>query len=181
MPPTPIARLNALDEPVFVELLGGVFEASPWVARAAYAARPFASREALHAAMVAAVEDAGEARQLELIRAHPDLAGKAALAGELTEASTREQAGAGLDRLGPEEYARFHALNDRYQARFGFPYVLAVRGHDKRSILADFELRLENDPERERRRALREIARIAGFRLGELVTDADTDADDRRD
>ncbi|MGE0748909.1 MAG: 2-oxo-4-hydroxy-4-carboxy-5-ureidoimidazoline decarboxylase [Rhodospirillales bacterium] len=164
-----LADFNALDRAGFVAALGAVFEHSPWVADLAYAARPFADVAALHRAMVAAVEESGAGRQLALIRAHPDLAGKAARAGALGAHSTREQAGAGLDRLSEEEYARFHRLNDAYQARFGFPFIIAVRDHDKASILAAFETRLRHDADSERVEALRNIARIAELRLADLV------------
>lgn len=161
--------LNRLEEPLFVSQLGAVFEHSPWVARAASTARPFASLEELHRAMVEVVRLAPPDSQLKLIRAHPDLAGRAALAGELTDHSAREQAGAGLNSLSPEEYARFHSLNGRYLRKFDFPFVLAIKGHTKHSILASFEERLKNDVEAERARALDEIAKIARFRLEELL------------
>lgn len=164
-----LAHLDRCDPDAFVEALGGVFEDAPWVAAACAHARPFASVDALHAAMSRAVREAGEARQTELIRAHPDLAGKAARAGAVTAASSREQAGAGLDRLSDDEFERFHRLNDAYRERFSFPFVLAVRGHDARSILAAFEARLRNDPAEERARALDEIDAIARGRLDELV------------
>lgn len=164
-----LATLNQLPQPAFVQTLGAIFEHSPWVAKGAYPAMPFASIEALHAAMVSVVDQASLDQQLALIRAHPDLAGKAALAGELTVESTSEQKGAGLDRLSADEYAEFHRLNDAYKAKFGFPFIIAVRGHDKHSILAAFETRLLNTPESERAEALRQIARIAGFRLADLV------------
>ncbi|QKV18785.1 2-oxo-4-hydroxy-4-carboxy-5-ureidoimidazoline decarboxylase [Oricola thermophila] len=164
-----LERLNACSDSEFVSALGGIFEHSPWVAEAVVGKRPFASVAALHAAMVAAIEAAGTEAQLKLIRAHPDLAGKAALAGELTAESSAEQKGAGLDRLTPGEYERFHALNDRYKERFGFPFILAVRGHDKHSILGAFERRLKHSPEEERAEALAQIARIGEFRLNDLV------------
>jgi 2-oxo-4-hydroxy-4-carboxy-5-ureidoimidazoline decarboxylase len=164
----PLATLNAQSESDFVGTLGGIFEHAPWVAEGVCPARPFASLEDLHDAMCTVVADAGEARQLELIRAHPDLAGKAALAGELTGASSAEQSGAGLDRLSEDEYRHFHALNDSYKARFGFPFILAVKGHTKTSILSAFEERLPNSPEAERETALREIYKIARFRLEAL-------------
>lgn len=164
-----LATLNACSDSEFVSALGGIFEHSPWVAEAVAGERPFASVAALHAAMVAAIGGAGTAAQLKLIRAHPDLAGKAALAGKLTEESKSEQKGAGLDRLTPEEYDRFHELNDAYKARFGFPFILAVRGHDKHSILAAFERRLKHSPEEERAEALAQIARIGEFRLNDLI------------
>ena len=168
--PIRLDDVPAWDRAGFVAAFGAVFEASPWVASDAWDARPFGDVDALHEAMVAAVERAPTTRQLELIHAHPDLAGKAALVGNVAEASRREQRGAGLDQLTPAEFARFQTLNRRYRERFGFPFILAVRGHDKHSILEAFELRLENDPATERRRALEEIYRIARFRLDDLVT-----------
>ncbi len=167
--------LNSLSEAEFVSALGGIFEHSPWVAEAVAGDRPFVSVTALHQAMVQAVENADLTKQLVLIRAHPDLAGKAARAGGLTHASTSEQQGAGLDRLNDAEYERFHHLNDAYKQRFDFPFILAVRGfdgkgHDKTSILANFEKRLQNTPEQEISEALRQIARIAALRLGDMFT-----------
>lgn len=164
-----LEHLNACSDSEFVAALGAIFEHSPWVAEAVANDRPFASVDALHAAMVAAIDAAGEEPQLKLIRAHPDLAGKAALAGELTAESTSEQKGAGLDRLTAEEFERFHTLNDAYKQRFGFPFILAVRGHDKHSILAAFVRRLKHSPEEERVEALAQIARIGEFRLNDLI------------
>ncbi|MDQ3458421.1 MAG: 2-oxo-4-hydroxy-4-carboxy-5-ureidoimidazoline decarboxylase [Deinococcota bacterium] len=165
----PLKTLNTAAREDFTRRLGGVFESSPWVAAGAWERRPFTTVDELHAAMVEVVREAGSDRQLALIRAHPDLAGRAALAGELTESSKREQAGAGLDRLSQGEYARFQGLNEAYQERFGFPFVSAVKGHSKESILAAFEERLMNDAEAERARALLEIAKIARFRLMALT------------
>jgi 2-oxo-4-hydroxy-4-carboxy-5-ureidoimidazoline decarboxylase len=167
-----LPHLNGMDRESFVAALGGVFEGSPWVAEGVYPGRPFASLAELHAAMTEVVRQAGEARQLELIRAHPDLAGRAALADELSEHSRSEQAGAGLNRLSPEEYARFHQLNDAYKAKFGFPFILAVKGHTKDSILQAFEARLPNDAATERETALGQIYKIARFRLGAMLGDA---------
>jgi 2-oxo-4-hydroxy-4-carboxy-5-ureidoimidazoline decarboxylase len=167
----PLSDLNQFDQSTFTETFGAIFEHSPWVAEGAYAAKPFALVQALHTAMVGVVDQASLDQQLALIRAHPDLAGKAALAGELTPESTSEQKGAGLDRLTPDEFAKFHRLNDAYQAKFGFPFIIAVRGHDRHSILAAFKTRLLNDAESERAEALRQIARIAGFRLADLLKD----------
>ena len=169
MPST--AALNASPKPEFVAALGGIFEHAPWVAEGVWPERPFTSLDSLHRAMCAVVVAAGPEAQLALIRAHPDLAAKAALA-KLTAASSREQAGAGLDRLTDEEYRRFHTLNDLYKTRFGFPFILAVKGHTKTSILAAFESRLPNTPELEREGALAEIYRIARFRLEALTGDA---------
>ena len=160
-----IARINALDREGFVAALGDLYEHSPWVAARAWAARPFRDEAALARALAAVVEAADEAEQLALLRAHPDLAGKAAVAGELTADSRAEQKGAGLDRLTAAEHARFTALNTAYRARFGFPFILAVKGADKAAILAAFAARLGNPHATERALALAEVNKIAGFRL----------------
>ncbi|QCX49104.1 2-oxo-4-hydroxy-4-carboxy-5-ureidoimidazoline decarboxylase [Ralstonia pseudosolanacearum] len=165
----PLAQLNAMDTAQFVHTLGGIYEHSPWVAEQAAAQRPFASADALAAAMRRAVDGAGEGPQLELVRAHPELAGKAAVRGELTAESTREQAGAGLDQCSPEEFARLQALNARYHDKFGFPFILAVRGYDRHGIIDVFARRLENDRATELRASLEQIHRIAGFRLHDLM------------
>ncbi len=159
----------------FVAALDGIFEDSPWVARRSAGARPVGDLAGLHRTLVATVEAAPASDQLALIRAHPDLAGRAAVAGELSEASTAEQAGAGLDRLAPDEFARFTSLNRRYRERFGFPFVIAVAGLSKHGILAAFEARLDNDADAERREALRQIARIARLRLDARIVDDTTD------
>jgi 2-oxo-4-hydroxy-4-carboxy-5-ureidoimidazoline decarboxylase len=152
----------------FVALLGGVFEHSPWVAERAWDARPFASVDALHAAMVAAVESAGETAQLALLCAHPELARP----GPLTAASQGEQGGLGLDAVAGDEAARFAHANELYRARFGFPFIIAVRGQrDRGAILRAMEERLGNGPDEERRRALAEVGRIARFRLDDLLGD----------
>ena len=164
-----LAQLNAMPAADFTAALGSIFEHSPWVAERVALLRPFASRLDLHAAMCAAVERASEAEQLALIRAHPELAGRAAVRKELTAESTREQAGAGLDQCSPEEFARLQELNAAYNAKFGFPFILAVRGHDRASILAAFAQRVHNDVAHECRVALEQIGRIAFFRLNELV------------
>lgn len=161
--------LDALDRTGFVAALGGVFEHSPWVAERAWAARPFADLDALHRAMVATVDGATTDDKLALIGAHPDLAGKAARAGDLTRHSTREQAGAGLDRLSKAEYARFHALNDAYRARFEFPFIIAVKEHDKAGILAAFERRLGHERDAEIAEALANVALIAKYRLMDMI------------
>jgi 2-oxo-4-hydroxy-4-carboxy-5-ureidoimidazoline decarboxylase len=169
MPEITLDDLNETDRTTFVQRLGGIFEHSPWVAERAFDKRPFASVGALHRAMVEAVENADRGLKLALLRAHPDLAGKAALAGELTDHSRREQAGAGLDRLTPDEYARFHTLNTRYREKFGFPFILAVKGHTKYSILKSFEARLLHSRDEEVATALEQVYRIAELRLLELV------------
>lgn len=164
-----LEELNRASAEDFVNALGGIFEHSPWVAESVAGLRPFSSVEILHGAMVVAVEKAGKAAQLELIRAHPDLAGRAARQGSLTAESTNEQKGAGLDRLTDAEFEEFHRLNDAYQNRFGFPFILAVRGHNKHSIIAAFRQRLEHNIGDEIAEALRQIAMIARFRLHDLT------------
>lgn len=163
-------RPSQLDQAAFLEHFGDIYEHSPWVAEQAWQRGLSGDQDTprgLAAVMGAVLREASPERQLEVIRAHPDLAGKAAIAGELTDDSTREQAGAGLDQCTPEEMARFERLNAAYQEKFGFPFVMAVRGNDRHDILTAFEIRLENAPEEERRTAIEQINRIAAFRLEE--------------
>lgn len=150
----------------FVQRFGGIYEHSPWVAEeaAAIIEEPV-DIDVVAVVMADCVDNASSERQLELIRAHPDLAGKASIAGELTEDSGAEQASAGLDRCSPEEYQRFRILNEKYRARFGFPFVMAVRGSSRGDILAAFEARLGNDYDEEFETALAEIHKIARMRL----------------
>jgi 2-oxo-4-hydroxy-4-carboxy-5-ureidoimidazoline decarboxylase len=152
----------------FVIRYGTVFERSPWVAEEAWEAGPFDGIDELHAAMVAAVERAPRERRVELIRAHPDLAGRAAVAGELTPESEREQASAGLDRLTPAEYEELTRLNTLYAARHGFPFVICVREHTKESILDAIRARVGNETEEEERVAIEEIGKIARLRLEDV-------------
>jgi OHCU decarboxylase len=172
-----IEEVNDLDQGGFAEMFGGLYESSPWVAEAAWHGRPFGDLQELHEAFVRAVREAPRERQMDLIRAHPDLAGKAAVAGELTPESTSEQASAGLDRLTPDEYEAFTQMNAGYRERFGFPMIVCVREHTKESILQYAEARLENPREEEVQAALGEIAKIARLRLEELV---ETDGAPRR-
>ncbi|MFD6697668.1 MULTISPECIES: 2-oxo-4-hydroxy-4-carboxy-5-ureidoimidazoline decarboxylase [unclassified Microbacterium] len=162
-------EINALDEDAFVAVLGPVFENSPWVARGAWGSRPFAGVPELHRAMFAVVEAADRQTVLDFLNAHPALAGKEAQAGEMTTESVGEQASAGLDALSPEEFARIGELNRTYQDRHGFPFVIAVRGHTKASILAEFERRIGADTEAELRAALDQIALISRGRLDRAV------------
>ncbi len=160
-----------MSEAEFEQMFGGIYEDSPWVARGTWA-RGLDQRhdtvEGLAEALAATVDAADEETRLALIRAHPDLAGRAAVRGELGEASSREQAGAGIDQCSPEEYDRFQFLNEAYKRRFGFPFVMAVKGSNRRAILAAFEERLANDTDAELERAMTEIHRIARFRLDDL-------------
>ena len=172
--PLSVAAVNALDAADFTARFGDVAEHSPWVAERAAAARPFATREAVVAAFVAAVRDASPESQLALIRAHPDLAERTAVAqdagsADIAAASRREQAGAGLDRLTPDEFARFAELNARYRERFGFPFIFAVKGANKEMILAAFEERIENDTATERATALANVERILRFRIEDRI------------
>lgn len=161
--------VNSLDLAGFLTAFGDVAEHSPWVAEAAFERRPFKNREALIAAFEWAMRSAPRERQLALIRAHPDLAGKAAIVGELAEDSRKEQAGAGLDRLTADEFAHFTDLNTRYRDEFGFPFIFAVKGATKYQILDAFEARIANDSEKEFETALQQIARIFRFRLEDRV------------
>lgn len=162
---------SSLEREAFVQRFGGIYEHSPWVAEAAWEARgraDFDTVEGLHAIMRTIVDAAGEHRQRVLIDEHPDLAGKAAAAGTLTAESTTEQASAGLDQCTPEELARFTQYNDAYKARFGFPFIMAVRNSDRHQILVAFAERLNNSPEDELAEALQQIHQIARWRLQEL-------------
>jgi len=167
-----VDALNAMPKAEFIACLGGIYEHSPWVAEQVAGERPFSGREHIAGLMCTAVENAGEPAKLALIRAHPDLAGKLARAGELSSESTREQAGLGLDRLSDAEFERFSSLNARYRERFGFPFVICVRLTDKPGILAAFERRLEHDPAAEIAEALRQIHHIARLRLEDLVAES---------
>ena len=162
---------NAMSRSEFIAAFGAVFEHSPWIAERAFAARPFADVDALHAAMVGAMRAADPKEQRALIRAHPDLAGKAAIGGELTAASRAEQSSAGLDHCTAEELARLRALNAAYRKRHGIPFVMAVRGRSRQDVLAALAQRLDNPTAAEFERALDEIAKIAHLRLAGLIAD----------
>ncbi len=167
--PLTLAEVNGLDQRAFVEKLGFLFEGSPWVAEEAWHDRPFLSPDELHEALCRVMYEAPVERQLALIRAHPDLVGRAALAGTLTPESNREQASAGLDRLSPDEIAAFTRLNQAYHDRFDFPFVICVRENKKAGILAGFNARLGNSRADEMTTALGEIAKIARLRLLDAV------------
>jgi 2-oxo-4-hydroxy-4-carboxy-5-ureidoimidazoline decarboxylase len=164
-----LADLNQMDQKAYVAALGEIVEHSPWVAERSFGDRPFASIGALHAAMVAAMGRALASEQLTLLQAHPELAGKAAIRGELTVDSKREQQGAGLDQCSPSEFARINDLNRRYQTKFGFPFILAVNGQDRQSILREFARRVEQNRATEFAEALRQVAAIARFRLEAII------------
>jgi 2-oxo-4-hydroxy-4-carboxy-5-ureidoimidazoline decarboxylase len=164
-----IDDLNRMPAGEFAVALGDVAEYSPWVAARAATARPFADRDAVIDAFTGALRDASGDERRAVLRAHPDLAGRAAIAGELSDDSEREQAGAGLDRLTPEEFERFTALNAAYRARFGIPFIFAVKGASKDRILAAFEARVDNDRVAELANAIDNVCRILRFRIEDRV------------
>ena len=171
MTPT-IPQLNAASDAAALALLDGIYEHSPWIARAALARRPFADLAHLRRALADATRAGGRDAQLALLRAHPRLAGKAMVAGTLTAESTDEQTRSGLTHCSPEEFARLHALNDAYDARFGWPFILAVRGPTgqgltRAEIIETFERRLASAPEAEFEECLRNVHRIAELRLAD--------------
>jgi len=164
-------RPRDLDRAAFVANFGRVYEHSPWIAEMLFdqgLTSVHDSLDGLATSLRAIVEAAGEGRQLALLRAHPDLAGKLAVAGELTQESRGEQAGAGLDQCSPAEFGRFQELNAAYTVRFGFPFILAVKGISRSEILAAFEARVINDAKTEFRTALDQVHRIAYLRLRDL-------------
>lgn len=161
----PLAEINAMPVKAFVEAFGDVAEHSPWVARRAGKERPFASIDAMAAAFTGAVAAASHRKQLELLRAHPDLATKARLTGE----SHREQASAGLDTLTEEEFSRFRKLNGLYKLTFKFPFILAVKEATKQQILESFEERVNNPSEVEFATAIAQVNRILRFRIEDRV------------
>ena len=168
LPPPPPSTMSRKD---FVARFGGIYEHSPWVAEAAYDSGIGAGEDTapgLAAAMARALDAAPNAQKLALIRAHPDLAGKAAIRGGLTPASTSEQAGAGLDQCSAEEFSRFERLNAAYKAKFGFPFIFSVGGKTRHDILSAFEARIAHDGEVEFETALEQINRIARLRLEAL-------------
>src|SRR5471030_1393400 len=167
---TTLSDLNSCDTATFTERLRGIYEHSPWIPERAASQRPFANTTALKLALQTVVSTASLDEQLGLIRAHPELAGKAAVAGQLTAESTNEQAKSGLHLCSAEEFATLHKLNADYNAKFGFPFILAVKGPDgqgltRRHIIATFTRRLKNQRADEIAECLRQIHRIAELRL----------------
>ena len=161
-----LAQLSALDRAAFVDAVGWVFEHSPWVAERAWRRRPFGSLDDLVAAMTAELEKGTDEELLALLRAHPDLGSRA----RMTDASRNEQEGAGLDSLAPAEFARLHELNAAYRTKFGFPFLYAVRGATKHDILEALEARIPACREEEFNEALRQVLRIARFRLEDTLS-----------
>lgn len=167
-----LSQLSGLDQQPFTRCLAGIFEHSPWVAERTWAFRPFATLDALHARMTSVVAQASHAEQRTLIMAHPELAGKQAREGTLTPASNQEQRGAGLDQCSPDELRRLRDLNARYRQKFGFPFIIAVKGRDRHQIMDAIERRLAHTADQEFQTCLNEIAQIARFRLDALIDPA---------
>ncbi|MDQ2654108.1 MAG: urate oxidase [Chloroflexota bacterium] len=175
-----ISEMSTWDRDAFVARLGFLFEGSPWIVADTWSSRPWRSVRDFHAALIATVAAAGEEQQVALIRAHPDLVGRAALTGTLTRESTAEQRAAGLDpgALAPQEIAAFQDLNAQYQARFGFPFVICARDHQKEDILAELGRRAHHARADEITTALHEIGRIAWWRLQDVVMDEEDAVDE---
>jgi 2-oxo-4-hydroxy-4-carboxy-5-ureidoimidazoline decarboxylase len=161
-----VAELNACDRARSTAALGWIFEDSPWVAARAWERRPFSGVEELHAAMIAVVQAAPCAEQLALLRAHPDLGTRA----RMSDVSAGEQAGAGLDQLAPADFERLQRLNKAYREKFGYPFLFAVKGSTTQQILAALETRVSRSAEEEFAEALRQVGRIARFRLDASVS-----------
>lgn len=160
-----LTEINGLSQEEFVRIVGPVFEHSPWIAAAVACQRPFPDRQSLHGTMCAVVRATGEDNQLALIRAHPDLVGRAVLTAE----SNREQTAAGLMQLTPEEATLFDRYNGEYKARFGFPFIICARKNKKEAILGAFPERLKHSKETEIKTALDQIFQIAELRLADLI------------
>lgn len=159
------AELNEADKQRFVDILGEVYENSPWVAKQAWSEQPFSSVDDVQAAMEEVVQNASRAEKLDLLREHPDLGERT----EMTDASEREQASAGLDELGPEQYETFQRLNESYKDKFGFPFIMAVKNESPDVIQEAMEERVEHTESEEFHTALQEVHKIAQFRLAELI------------
>ncbi|WP_233407884.1 2-oxo-4-hydroxy-4-carboxy-5-ureidoimidazoline decarboxylase [Marinomonas spartinae] len=168
------AKPSTMTKEMFIAVFGSVYEHSAWVAEQAWQAMShknsltdYDKKEHLARLLFDVVEQSTNDTKLALLRAHPDLAGKAALAGEVTQDSSSEQAGAGLDQCTPEELMRFTDYNDRYKSRFGFPFIMAVKGATKEAILSAFEQRIHHSSQEEFKMAMRQVHQIARFRLAE--------------
>ena len=167
--PFNLALINSLSREDFVCIIGPVFEDSPWVAEATWSKRPFKSLDLLHGALCKTVQTATEEKRINLIRAHPDLAGRAAQSGSLPSTSTSEQASAGLNKLTADEIALFQKYNESYRDKFDFPFVVCARLNKKEAILKGFESRLKHSREKEIKTALAEIEKIAYLRLQDII------------
>lgn len=164
-----LENVNQMDESTFVSVFGSVYEHSPWIAEAAWQLRPFTSLDAFHAAMDSIVHTAGQSRQMTLIKAHPELAGRLARSGQLTAESRSEQVQAGLTSLPENLTKQMLELNSGYQEKFGFPFIICARLNNVATILQVMEDRLANDSETELKTALQEISKIARLRLADII------------
>lgn len=163
---------DLIDEEQFLQLFGGIYEKSPWIVQQLWhktEGHPPADLDVFAMALAEIVDTSSAEQKLDLIRAHPDLAGRAALAGELTDESKSEQSSAGLDQCTPAELEQFQEFNNRYKSKFGFPFIMAVRGANRHQILNGFAERIDNDRATETARAIAEIHRIAMLRLTEIA------------
>ena len=165
-----LTEINALTREGFSARLGGIFEHSPWVAERAWETRPFADVATLHAAMAAAMRAAPHAQQLALLRAHPELAGRAMVTNTLTADSTNEQSRSGLTNCSPEEFAQLQTLNAAYNKKFGWPFILAVKHLDRATIIRTFAERIESNAADEFEVCLANIEKITRWRLDDQVT-----------
>jgi len=164
-----VTDLSTLDHDAFIAVVSAVFDHSPWVMERASEKRPFDSRVAFLAALGDVLREAGREHQLSLINAHPELAGKLAIRGALTADSAREQAGAGLAECSPEEFSTLQHLNAAYRAKFGWPFIVAVKGLNRQQIISEMTRRIERTSDEEFAEALAQILRIASFRLDDLI------------
>ncbi|MEM7562772.1 MAG: 2-oxo-4-hydroxy-4-carboxy-5-ureidoimidazoline decarboxylase [Pseudomonadota bacterium] len=167
--PVSITHINNSSDREFVETLAGIYEHSPWVAELVVSQKPFESRHQLHQVMAEAMHQSPEVQRMELLCRHPELAGKEAAEGKLTDDSRREQAGAGLNHCSREELDKIAGLNQRYRKKFDFPFIIAVTGLNKQQIISAMETRLSNDSAVEFETALREVEKIALIRLSALI------------
>ena len=166
---TDMSSINAMDQATFVAKFGGIFEKSPWVAENAWSSKPFGSVDDMHAKMVAVAKFAPLPKQLALLQAHPDLAGKEAQAGAMTASSVAEQASAGLNALSKAEMTQISDYNAAYKEKFGFPFIIAVRMHSKEGIFFDFVQRLKNDTQTEYANDLQNVYAITRLRLAKML------------
>jgi 2-oxo-4-hydroxy-4-carboxy-5-ureidoimidazoline decarboxylase len=168
----PMSQVNEMSAEEFVELLGGVYEHSPWIAEAVVDQRPFDDRSALQTAMKAVVDDSTREQKIALLRAHPEFAGKAATTGTLTESSTAEQSRLSLNNLPVDQHQQMQQYNRQFMEKFGFPGIVAVRlNNSVEQIFQQFDRRLQNDFEEEVEQALEQVHAIVGFRIGDLLAD----------
>lgn len=164
-----LAELNALDQAQFIKELGSIYEHSPWVAKQVYELKPFKSLQQLNEVMFNCVTTSNKETQTQLILNHPELAGKEAQTGDLTQDSAKEQAGAGLDQCSPQELAQLQSLNAVYQETFGFPFIIAVSGLNRYDIMEQIKIRTNNSVEKEFETCIQEIGKIAWIRLQKLI------------